>query len=89
MIDKDRILKDIEEVIKLITCTDEQDFTISAMNAKIETISEMVSNLVKNNARTDSDEESFTEKYNKLKQQYDDAKCVLDGALKEKAYKQG
>ena len=89
MTDKERILNDIEEVIELITITDQQNITILEMSAKIGTLSDMKEKLVRNNAKSYEDQESFNRKYNDLKHQQDESKKKLDNALAEKTHKQG
>ena len=89
MADRERIERDILEVIDLLSNTDELDVEIALLQGKIDLISDMVSQLVKENARTVQDQEEYARRYEELTQEYDEIKAKLDKASKERAYKHG
>ena len=89
MADKERIIADTLEVIDLLSNTDELDIEIAKLQSRIDIISEMVSAMVRENARTVQDQEAYTRRYEELTKEYDEVKAAFDKAVKEKAYKSG
>ena len=89
MADRERIERDILEVIDLLSNTDELDVEIALLQGKIDLISDMVSQLVKENARTVQDQEEYARRYEELTKEYDEIKEKLDKTSKERAYKHG
>ena len=86
---KERIIADTLEVIDLLSNTDELDIEIAKLQSRIDIISEMVSAMVRENARTVQDQEAYTRRYEELTKEYDEVKAAFDKAVKEKAYKSG
>jgi len=88
MKDKDRILEDINEVIKLLADTSELDAKVVELQNKMEVISGLVDKIIKENTRTAQDQVDFNRRYEELSTQYESEKNALDKALEKRAYKQ-
>jgi len=88
MADKQRIIDDVDAVIKMLADTTELDSLIIELQSKMEVISGLVEKMVRENATTAQDQEEFKKKYDELKSQYDGLKDSLDKAISDKAYKQ-
>lgn len=88
MQEKDRILGDINEVIKLLSDTSEIDANIIELQNKMEVISGLVDKMVKENTRTAQDQVEFAKKYEELSAQYEADKNALDKYIEKRGYKQ-
>lgn len=88
MKDKDRILEDINEVIKLLADTSELDAKVVELQNKMEVISGLVDKMIKENTRTAQDQVEFNKRYDELSAQYESEKNDLDKTLEKRAYKQ-
>ena len=88
MVNKDAVIADIEEVIKLLADTSELDSKIDDLQSKMEVISGLVEKLVRDNARTAQDQMEYAKKYDGLKSQYDAHKESLERALEDRSCKQ-
>lgn len=88
MVNKDAVIEDIEEVIKLLADTSELDNKIEDLQSKMEVISGLVEKLVRDNARTAQDQMEYAKKYDGLKNQYDAHKESLERALEDRTCKQ-
>ena len=85
---KQRIIEDIQEVIKVLSDTSEQDAKIIDLQNKMEVISGLVDNMIKENTRTAQDQVEFARKYEEFSAEYESNKNSLDKALEKRAYKQ-
>lgn len=85
---KQRIIEDIKEVIKVLSDTSEQDAKIIDLQNKMEVISGLVDNMIKENTRTAQDQVEFARKYEEFSAEYESNKNSLDKALEKRAYKQ-
>ncbi len=88
MKDKERIVEDISDVIRLLSNTSELDAKIIEIQNKMEVISGLVDKLIKENTRTIQDQARFARKYEELSVQYEMDKNALDKTLEKRAYKQ-
>jgi len=88
MKDKDRILEDINEVIKLLADTSELDAKVVELQNKMEVISGLVDKMIKENTNTAQDQVEFNKRYEELSIQYEADKNALDKTLEKRAYKQ-
>ena len=88
MVNKDVVIADIEEVIKLLADTSELDSKIENLQSKMEVISGLVEKLVRDNAKTAQDQMEYAKKYDGLKNQYDAHKETLEKALEDRSCKQ-
>jgi len=88
MQEKERIVEDINDVIKLLSDTSELDAKIIELQNKMEVISGLVDKLIKENTRTTQDQARFARKYEELSAQYESEKNDLDKVLEKRAYKQ-
>ena len=88
MQEKERILEDINEVIKVLSDTSELDAKVIEFQNKMEVISGLVDKMIKENTRTTQDQIEFNRRYNELSAQYESEKNDLDKTLEKRAYKQ-
>jgi len=88
MKDKERIIEDVNEVIKLLSDTSELDAKVVELQNKMEVISVLVDKMTKENTRTAQDQVEFARKYEELSALYEENKNALDKTLKKRAYKQ-
>ncbi len=88
MQEKDRILEDIKDVIKLLSDTSELDTKVVELQNKMEVISGLVDKMIKENTRTTQDQVEFNKRYDELSAQYESEKNDLDKTLEKRAYKQ-
>ena len=61
--DKERIIKDTEDIIELLTDTTKIDSDITRNEDEMVVITEMVNKLVMKNSKTDTDIDSYNKKY--------------------------
>jgi DNA invertase Pin-like site-specific DNA recombinase len=85
---KQRILEDINEVIKLLADTSELDAKVVELQNKMEVISGLVDKMIKENTNTAQDQVEFNRRYEELSAQYESEKNALDKSLEKRAYKQ-
>jgi len=85
---KDRILEDINDVIKLLSDTSELDTKVVELQNKMEVISGLVDKMIKENTRTTQNQVEFNKRYDELSAQYESEKNDLDKTLEKRAYKQ-
>lgn len=85
---KQRIIEDVNEVIKLLSDTSEIDAKIIELQNKMEVISGLVDKMIKENTRTAQDQVEFNRRYEELSAQYESEKNDLDKTLEKRAYKQ-
>ncbi|NLD48916.1 MAG: hypothetical protein GX660_17285, partial [Clostridiaceae bacterium] len=83
-----RIIEDVNEVIKLLSDTSELDAKVIDLQNKMEVISGLVDKMIKENTRTAQDQVEFARRYEEFSAQYELEKNVLDKALEKRAYKQ-
>jgi len=88
MQEKDRILEDINDVIKLLSDTSELDTKVVELQNKMEVISGLVDKMIKENTRTTQNQVEFNKRYDELSAQYESEKNDLDKTLEKRAYKQ-
>ncbi len=88
MSQKQRIIEDVNEVIKLLSDTSELDAKVIELQNKMEVISGLVDKMIKENTRTAQDQVEFARKYGELSAQYESEKNALDKALEKRAYMQ-
>ena len=88
MREKQRIIEDVNEVIKLLSDTSELDAKVIDLQNKMEVISGLVDKMIKENTRTAQDQVEFARKYEELSAQYESEKNALDKALEKRAYMQ-
>jgi len=88
MREKQRIIEDVNEVIKLLSDTSELDAKVIELQNKMEVISGLVDKMIKENTRTAQNQVEFARKYEELSTQYESEKNALDKALEKRAYMQ-
>ncbi len=88
MQEKERILEDINDVIKLLSDTSELDAKVVELQNKMEVISGLVDKMIKENTRTTQNQVEFNKRYDELSAQYESEKNDLDKTLEKRAYKQ-
>lgn len=88
MQEKDRILEDINDVIKLLSDTSELDTKVVELQNKMEVIIGLVDKMIKENTRTTQNQVEFNKRYDELSAQYESEKNDLDKTLEKRAYKQ-
>src|SRR5574344_1343930 len=88
MREKERIIEDVNEVIKLLSDTSELDDRVIEFQNKMEVISGLVDKIIKENTRTAQDQVEFNRRYDELSAQYESEKKDLDKTLEKRAYKQ-
>ncbi len=88
MREKQRIIEDVNEVIKLLSDTSELDAKVIEFQNKMEVISGLVDKMIKENTRTAQDQVKFAKKYEELSAQYESEKNALDKTLEKRAYMQ-
>lgn len=88
MQEKEKILEDINEVIKLLSDTSELDAKVIELQNKMEVISGLVDKMIKENTRTTQDQVEFNKRYDELSAHYESEKNDLDKTLEKRAYKQ-
>ena len=88
MVDKEQVLEDAEEIIALLTDTSEIDSRITESESEMEVVSELVKNLIRDNAAKGQDQKDYSKKYNELEIRYQKAKERHDGLVEEKSMKQ-
>ena len=71
---KQRIIEDVNEVIKLLSDTSELDAKIIELQNKMEVISGLVDKMIKENTRTAQDQVEFNRRYEELSAQYESEK---------------
>jgi predicted nuclease with TOPRIM domain len=85
---KQRIIEDVNEVIKLLADTSELDNKVVELQNKMKVISGLVDKMIKENTRTAQDQVEFNRRYEELSAQYESEKNALDKSLEKRAYKQ-
>ena len=88
MREKQRIIEDVNEIIKLLSDTSELDAKVIEFQNKMEVISGLVDKIIKENTRTAQDQVEFNRRYEELSTQYESEKNALDKALEKRAYMQ-
>jgi len=89
MEDKERILQDTIEVIELLTDTSKLEKDISKVNGELIVISELVNNLVKENAKTSTDLDDYNRKYEELSSRYEKLQFKHEEMIRFRSEKQG
>lgn len=89
MSNKEQLLQDTKEVVKLLTDTTELDKKIIILKNDIDLISETVRKLVADNSKTIQSQKDYQTRYDELSKRYDSTKIELDKVLNEKAYRLG
>lgn len=87
--DKQRVINDTEDIIRLLTDTTQIDSDITRTENEMVVITELVNKLVKENSKTDTDIDNYNKKYEKLSARYDKLQVQLDELIIEKKSKQG
>lgn len=88
MREKQRIIEDVNEIIKLLSDTSELDAKVIELQNKMEVIGGLVDKMIKENTRTAQDQVEFNKRYDELSAQYESEKNDLDKALEKRAYMQ-
>lgn len=88
MLEKERIIEDVNEVIKLLSDASELDAKVIELQNKMEFISGLFDKMIKENTRTTQDQVEFNRSYDELSAQYETEKNDLDKTLEKRAYKQ-
>jgi len=88
MQEKDRILEDINDVIKVLSDTSKLDAKVVELQNKMEVISGLVDKMIKENTRTAQDQVEFNRRYEELSTQYESEKNALNKTLEKRSYKQ-
>ena len=88
MREKQRIIEDVNEIIKLLSDSSELDAKVIELQNKMEVISGLVDKMIKENTRTAQNQVEFARKYEELSTQYESEKNALDKALEKRAYMQ-
>ena len=89
MEDKERIIQDSNEVIKLLTDTTKIDDEISNINDELIITAELVNKLVKENSKTSISMDDYNKKYEELSNRYEKLQAKQEELLKVKSDKQG
>jgi len=87
--DKQRVIQDTKDIIKLLTDTTQIDSEISKIDDEMIVITELVNKIVKENSKTDTDIEKYNRKYEKLSFRYDNLQVKLDDLISEQKSKLG
>jgi hypothetical protein len=87
--DKQRVIKDSEDIIILLTDTTQIDLEIAKIDDEMVVITELVNKLVMENSKTDTDIDAYNKKYEKLSARYDKLKEQLNGLISQKESKLG
>lgn len=88
MEDKDRVIKDTEDIIELLTDTTEVEKLIAGYQEDMEVVREAVNSLIKDNSRRAQSQEQYETKYNKMVKKYEALSAKLDEVLKIKSDKE-
>jgi uncharacterized protein YutD len=88
MQEKDRIIEDVNEIIKLLSDTSKLDAKVIELQNKMEVIGGLVDKMIKENTRTAQDQVEFNRRYEELTNQYEADKNALDNTLEKRAFKQ-
>ena len=89
MKNKDQMLEDTIDVVKILTDTSALDERIATLQNEIEVVSELVKKMVKENKSAVQSQEDYMARYTELSIRYEKAKNDLDKVLSEKSYKLG
>lgn len=88
MREKQRIIEDVNEIIKLLSDTSKLDAKVIELQNKMEVIGGLVDKMIKENTRTAQDQVEFNRRYEELTNQYVADKNALDNTLEKRAFKQ-
>jgi site-specific DNA recombinase len=88
MEDKERMIEDAHEVIKLLTDTSKLDKDISKVNDDLTLTFELVNILIKENSKTSMDLEDYNKKYQELTEKHDKLLKKQEELLKAKSLKE-
>ena len=88
MREKQRIIEDVNEIIKLLSDTSKLDAKVIELQNKMEVIGGLVDKMIKENTRTAQDQVEFNRRYEELTNQYEADKNALDNTLEKRAFKQ-
>ena len=89
MKNKDQMLEDTIDVVKILTDTSALDERIATLQNEIEVVSELVKKMVKENKSAVQSQEDYMVRYTELSIRYEKTKNDLDKILSEKSYKLG
>ncbi|MGD9760848.1 MAG: recombinase family protein [Candidatus Izemoplasmatales bacterium] len=87
--DKQRVIKDTEDIIKLLTDTSHVDSEITKIEDEMVLITELVNKLVKENSKTDISLEEYNRKYEELTLRYERLQIKQDELLRLRSERQG
>lgn len=71
MKDKKRIIQDSNEIIELLTDTDQQDKDIDNLNDELLVISELLNKLIKENSKSNMTQDDYNKKFAELTNRYE------------------
>jgi len=84
---KAELISDSEEVKTLLCDTTEEEKQMDTLAQELTVIAEMVSKMIKENARTAQSQEEYSKRYEELTARYEKTKSAYDKATEAKNYK--
>jgi hypothetical protein len=87
MKDKQRIINDTNEVIKVLTDTEQLDNEIESLNNELNVLVEFMNRLIKENSKTFMNNDEYDNKYTELTTRYEQTKKNLENLIDTRKYK--
>jgi DNA invertase Pin-like site-specific DNA recombinase len=87
MKDKQRIIDDTNEVIKVLTDTEQIDHEIKSLNSELNVLVELMNRLIKENSKTFMNNDEYDNKYTELTTRYEKTKKNLENLINTRKYK--
>ena len=87
MKDKQRIIDDTIEVIKVLTDTEQLDHEIESLNDELSVLTELINRLIKENSKTLMNNDEYDNKYNELTTRYEQTKNNLENLISTRNYR--
>jgi len=87
MKDKQRILDDTNEVIKVLTDTKQLDNEIKSLNNELNVLTDLINRLIKENSKTLMNNDEYNNKYTELTARYEQKEKNLENLIHTREYK--
>jgi site-specific DNA recombinase len=87
MKDKQQILDDTNEVIKVLTVTKQLDNEIESLNNELNVLVKLMNRLIKENSKTLMNDDEYDNKYNELTTRYEQTNINLENLIGTKNYR--
>lgn len=87
MKDKQRIIDDTNEVIKVLTDTIEIDNEIESLNNELKVLAELINRLIKENSKALMNNDEYENKYTELTNRYEQTKKNLENLIGTRNYR--